>query len=106
MKSELGIRHAYHHFGHRIDGHMFITLIAYHITHAICKKLKEAGINHGWEFISQAMCTQQRITAVLKRPNGNSIQVINTSLADPFQKKIYDALKMSYDPLRSVKIGT
>ena len=51
MKSGLGIRPVYNRLEHRLDGHMFITLIAYHITHAIRKKLKAAGINHRWEFI-------------------------------------------------------
>ena len=35
MKSELGLRPVYHQKEYRSDGHLFITVLAYHIVHAI-----------------------------------------------------------------------
>ena len=104
MKSELGMRPVYHRLEGRVDGHLFITLIAYQITHAIRKKLKAQEINKRWEHIRLAMSTQQRLTTVLKRPSGATIQIRNTSRADEFQKQIYDILSISCSPLRSVEI--
>ena len=43
MKSELGLRPLYHHIERRCDGHIFITLLAYHVLHTIRFKLREKG---------------------------------------------------------------
>ena len=39
MKLELGLRPNYHHIERRCDGHLFITLLAYHIMQPIRIKL-------------------------------------------------------------------
>jgi len=44
MKSELGLRPNYHHIERRCDGHIFITLVAYHIMQTIRTKLR--SIHH------------------------------------------------------------
>ena len=40
MKSELGLRPIYHQKTDRVDGHIFISLLAYHVIHSIRYKLK------------------------------------------------------------------
>lgn len=104
MKSELGLRPVFHQKENRVDGHIFITILAYHLTHVIRKKLKVAGINLRWENIRMAMSTQVRITTCMKRVDGELVKIRNTSKADAFQKQIYDALGMTYEPLKSVRI--
>ncbi|MBW1708167.1 MAG: transposase, partial [Deltaproteobacteria bacterium] len=44
MKSELGLRPIYHHIERRCDGHIFITLLAYHILHTIRFKLRQKAL--------------------------------------------------------------
>jgi len=45
MKSELGLRPNSHHPERRSDGHIFITLVAYHIMQTIRIKLRGKGIH-------------------------------------------------------------
>ncbi len=40
LKSELGLRPIYHQKTDRVSGHLFITLLAYHLVHAIRYRLK------------------------------------------------------------------
>jgi len=44
MKSELGLRPIYHQKETRCDGHIFITLLAYHLLHTIHFKLRQRKI--------------------------------------------------------------
>ena len=44
LKSELGLRPVYHHKEERVNGHIFITLLAYHLVQTLRTPLKEQGI--------------------------------------------------------------
>lgn len=48
MKSELGMRPIHHQTEFRCDGHLFITVLAYHILHTIRLKLRAHGITRTW----------------------------------------------------------
>ena len=41
LKSELGLRPIYHQKDSRVEGHIFLTLLAYHIIHTIRYQLKQ-----------------------------------------------------------------
>ncbi|BBO18855.1 IS1634 family transposase [Candidatus Brocadia pituitae] len=43
LKSNLGLRPIYHQKEHRVDAHLFISVLAYHLLHAIEHTLKEKG---------------------------------------------------------------
>jgi len=51
LKSELGLRPIFHQTQSRVDGHLFITLLAYSIIHTIRYKLKQKGIHYSWNTI-------------------------------------------------------
>lgn len=103
MKSELGMRPVHHQKENRVDGHLFITVIAYHILQAIRFKLKSKGIHYSWETIVELLSTQVRITTSMKTKNGKMIHVRKSSKAKPFHKEIYDALNLPYQPGKTIK---
>jgi len=45
LKSELGLRPVYHQKEDRVDVHIFISILAYHISHAIEETLKKGGLS-------------------------------------------------------------
>lgn len=98
LKSELGLRPNYHQKEVRIEGHLFITLLAYHLVHTIRSQLKVQGIHDSWESIRRAMENQQRITISLKRKDGKAIHIRKTTQAEPHQKEIYNALGITSQP--------
>ena len=98
LKSELGMRPNFHQKEVRIEGHLFITLLAYHLVHTIRTQLKSQGIHDSWETIRRKLENQQRITVSLKREDGKTIHIRKTTRAEPHQKTIYDALGISASP--------
>jgi transposase len=101
LKSELGLRPIYHHKEKRVNGHIFITLIAYHLVHTLRTQLKAQGIHDSWQTLRSKMENQQRITVVLRREDGKTLHLRKASRAEPHQKAIYDALGMAAQPGQS-----
>jgi transposase len=103
MKSELGLRPIYHQKEARCDGHIFITVIAYHLMHTIRYKLRQKGVKFCWTTIRRQLSTHVRATSTMKRKDNKVIKIRKSSKAEPAQEVIYDALGLSYRPGRTVK---
>jgi len=103
MKSELGFRPIRHHIERRSDGHLFITMLAYHILHAIRFKLRMKGIHDSWSKIRERLSMQTRNSTTQKREDGKVIHIRKSSRPEPHQKVIYDALNIASVPGRTVK---
>jgi len=103
MKSELGFRPIHHQTELRTDGHIFITVLAYHLLHSIRFKLECQGIHLSWATIRSRLSTQVRITTTMKRKDSKMIHIRKSSRAELFHKEIYDALNLRYQPGKIVK---
>jgi transposase len=98
LKSELGLRPNYHQKATRIEGHLFITLLAYHLVQTIRTQLKSQGIHDSWDTIRRKMDNQQRITVSLKQADGKTVHIRKATRAEPHQRAIYVALGISTHP--------
>lgn len=98
LKSELGLRPVYHHKTQRVSGHLFISVLAYHLVHMIRFQLKACGIHLSWEGIRRELAGQDRVTVELKRADGRTVHVRKTSRPEPRQQTLYDALGISDRP--------
>lgn len=103
MKSELGLRPVHHQKELRVDGHLFITVIAYHILHTIRFKLRQKGIHHDWQTIRTLLSTHVRITTTMKRKDGKMIHIRKSCRPELFHKEIYDALNLPCQPGKTIK---
>jgi transposase len=103
LKSELGLRPIFHRKTDRVSGHLFISVLAYHLVHTIRFQLKAAGIHLSWEGIRRALAGQDRVTVTLKRADGKTIHIRKATRAEPRQQAIYDALGISDRPGRIEK---
>ena len=104
MKSELGLRPIYHHKETRCDGHIFITLFAYHIMHTIRFKLRQKGINLSWATIRKQLASHVRVTTTMKQKDGKIIHIRKSLKAEPSHQAIYDALNLTHQPGKTVKV--
>jgi len=98
LKSELGLRPVYHHTEDRIDGHLFITVLAYQFVQIIRKRLAEHGIHARWQTLRAIFNVQQRITTTFRRADGLTLHVRTTTRAEPEQLEIYQALGLNPVP--------
>ena len=98
LKSELGLRPVYHYTEDRVDGHLFITVLAYQFVQIIRKRLAEKGIHSRWQTLRNLLNGQQRVTATFRRADGLTLHVRKTTRAEPEQLKIYEALGLNPAP--------
>lgn len=103
LKAELGMRPVYHQLEHRIDGHIFISILAYHMLHTIRYQLKQQGVHHSWERIRQIMSTQVRVTTSQDLKGGGVVKIRKTTRPTPDQVEIYKALNLESTPCKMTK---
>jgi transposase len=106
IKSEAGLRPIYHKREDRIESHIFISLLAYHLIATIRRQLKENGINLSWESVRNELKTHESITSILKTQGGETIATHSSSEPTPMQRKIYSALALPTRPIAYKKTIT
>ena len=103
LKSELGLRPVFHQKTKRVSGHLFITLLAYHLIHAIRCQLKMKNIHSSWSDLRKQLKGQDRITASMNCQNGETVHIRKSTRPEPRQQLIYDALGLAHYPGRTIK---
>ena len=103
LKSELGLRPVYHHTTDRVSGHLFISVLAYHLVHTIRYRLKACDIHLSWEGLRRELEGQVRATVELKCADGKTLHVRKASRPEPRQQRIYDALGILDRPGKTEK---
>jgi transposase len=104
MKSSLGLRPVYHQKEHRVDGHLWITILAYHLIQNCLYQLNKQGLNHQWKTIRKIMMGRVRVTMQAKTDEGKTLYHRSTTKAEGEQKEIYRALEISPQILKAHKI--
>ena len=98
LKTDLGLRPVHHQIDRRVEGHLFITVLAYHFVHAIRLQLKARGIDDSWETLRETLATQRRVTATLQRRDGRTVHVRKATRPEPLHQKINEILGHSPNP--------
>jgi transposase len=103
LKTDLGLRPVYHQTKERVESHLFISVLAYHLIHSIRYRLKKVDINNNWSGLKAKLIGQQRITISMRSKNKKMIYVRKSSRPEPRQQEIYTALGISGHPGRIIK---
>lgn len=103
MKSSLGLRPVYHQKEHRVDGHLWITIMAYHLIQNCLYQLSKAGLNYQWKTIRKIMMSRIRLTTQAKTKEGKTLYHRSSTKAEGEQKEIYRALGISPQILKAQK---
>jgi transposase len=98
LKSELGLRPIYHHKTDRVRGHLFISVLAYHLVHLIRTQLKAHARHDSWQTLRHRLASQQRVTVMLEQRNGKTAHIRKATRPEPEQTAIYQALGISLYP--------
>lgn len=95
LKSELGLRPVYHHKEERVDGHLFITVLAYQFVQIIRKQLQAHDIQGRWSTLREILSVQRRVTATFQRADGHSLHVRKATRPETELAEIYQALQIN-----------
>jgi len=92
LKLELGIRPNYHQLEKRINGHIFMSILAYHLLQIIEYKLKEKNEKISYRNLREKMSSHILMTVSMKVKEKGSLYVRKASKPEVFHEHIYKLL--------------
>jgi transposase len=98
LKTDLGLRPVFHQIDRRVEGHLFITVLAYHFVHTMRLQLKAEGIDDSWQTLRETLATQRRVTATMQRRDGRAVHVRKATRPEPHHQKINKILMLDPNP--------
>jgi transposase len=96
LKGTLGLRPNFHQKEHRVDGHIFISVLAYHLLCWINHKLEASGDIRTWRTLRRLLRTHCLLTTRLPLEDGRIIAIRKTSEPDEEQARIYQMLGINW----------
>ena len=103
MKSSLGMRPVYHQKERRVDGHLWVTILAYTLIQDILYRLRAKEITHSWDSIRTQLNSRIRVSVRAKTDAAAVVHLRTTTEAEQFHNQIYKALSLSPEILGSKK---
>lgn len=103
MKSSLGLRPVHHQKERRVDGHLWITVLAYHLIQNCLYQLSEQGLNYHWNTVLNWLSGRIRVTTQAKTQDGKTLHHRSTTKAEGNQNKLYKALGLTSQILKAKK---
>jgi transposase len=95
MKSPLAERPIFHRAPHRVDCHIFLCLLAYHLLAAIEQTLLDQHIHTSWASVRDTLKTHHICTVVLPTDRGPCLRIRKAATAEPDVLDIYRQLNIS-----------
>lgn len=99
MKSPLMERPIFHHLARRVETHIFLCVLAYHLLATVEKSFLDQGIHTSWASLREQLATHQIITVVLPTSDGQQICLRKATTAEAEHKRIYQVLRIPDNPL-------
>jgi transposase len=92
LKSPLGERPIFHHKEGRVEAHIFLCVLAYHLLISIEKTLLDAGVHTSWATARETLKTHQINTVVLPTDGGLVLRIRRDSTPEPVHRELYQKL--------------
>jgi transposase len=103
MKSPLMERPIFHHLEHRVQTHIFLCVLAYHLLVAIEKRFLDQGVHTSWATLRQQLSTHQVVTVVLPTTDGQILRLRKGSTPEAGHREIYRTLQIPHEVMKPVK---
>jgi transposase len=103
IKSPLLERPVFHQLERRVETHIFLCVLAYHLLVCVEKTFRDQGIYTSWESIREELSTHQIVTVVLPTSSGDILTIRKATTAEPEQRKIYQILRIPETIIQPIK---
>jgi len=100
LKSPLAERPIFHHKECRVEAHIFLCVLAYHLLIAIEKTLLDAGVHTSWATVREQLKTHQVNTIVLPTDNGMELRIRKATTPEPMHQELYQKLGVATEIMR------
>jgi transposase len=103
LKTDLGMRPVHHQIERRTRGHLFISVLAYHLLISIETRLRENQDSRKWSTIRKVLSSNTRNTVILHGEGGALYHIRVSSQPETDHREIYRKLRVK-DPLKTKQI--
>jgi transposase len=103
MKSPLMERPIFHHLTHRVQTHIFLCVLAYHLLVAIERHFLDQGVHTSWATLREQLATHQVVTVVLPSTNGQTLRIRKSTTPEAIHHDIYRTLRIPHELMKPVK---
>ena len=103
MKTPLAERPIFHHLEHRVETHIFLCVLAYHLLVAIETTLLNQGVHTSWATVRDTLATHQVGTIVLPTDDGRVLRIRKGMTPDPEHLELYRLLGVPPEIMRPIK---
>ena len=104
LKTPLSERPIFHQLEHRVETHIFLCVLAYHLLISIEKSFLEQGLHTSWVTLRQHLATHQVVTAVLPTSDSGLLKIRKATKPEAQHRQIYDVLKIPYDVMAPLRV--
>jgi transposase len=106
MKSPLAERPIFHHLEHRVEAHIFLCVLAYHLLISIEKTLIDQSIHSSWATVRDTVKTHQVCTVVLPTSDGSTLRIRKGATPDPAVADLYRVLGVPHEVIKPQRTWT
>jgi transposase len=96
LKGSLGLRPNFHQLEERVEGHIFISVLAYHLLSWIRHQLTQSGDLRDWRTLRRLLRTHSVVTTRLPLVDGRVIELRKPSKPDLEQEQVYQRLGIEW----------
>lgn len=104
LKSPLRERPIFHHLKNRVQTHIFLCVLAYHLLISIETRFLRKQIHTSWATLRDQLSTHQVVTMVLPTPDGRLLKIRKGTTPEKQHQLIYDTLDIPHEVIAPVKI--
>lgn len=97
------MRPVFHQKEKRVDGHLWITILAYTLIQDILYQLRTKGLTYNWDTIRTQFNNRVRVSMRAKTDSAVVVHLRTTTETERFHLQIYNAMNLTPDILRSHK---
>jgi transposase len=103
MKTPLLERPIFQHLEHRVQTHIFLCVLAYHLLAAIEHRFLQAGIHTSWWTLRQQLSTHHVSTIVLPTSSGRVLKIRKATVPEAEHREIYSTLGIPAEVMKPIK---
>jgi transposase len=106
MKSPLAERPIFHQLEHRVEAHIFLCVLAYHLLISIEKTLLDQGIHSSWSTVRETLKTHQVCTIVLPTSDGSTLRIRKAATPEHDVLDLYRSLGVNHNIIKPQRTWT
>jgi transposase len=103
LKGTLDMRPIHHRKEMRVETHIFLCILAYHLQAAIEHTLHQVGDSTSWETIRKELTTHQTITVTMPTTDGKTLAIRKGCTPNRRVREIYRMLALEIEPMKPVR---